>query len=137
MLRHAAGDTQSSAESVCATSGLDLHKLGLAVWLRGGRAPARCASAARSQAVHHSADFHRTRDEVIHFYRTGHFNVAHPVQAAADGAAALGAVGRAAENAGFDARFEIGRIICGQFREDAIVRIRRRLQKRLRDTLVK
>ena len=46
-----------------------------------------------------------------------------PVQGAADGAAALGAVGRAPEDTGFDAAFEIGGIVGGHFREKAIAGI--------------
>ena len=46
-----------------------------------------------------------------------------PVEGAADGAAALGTVGRAAENAGFDAALEIGGIVGGHFGEEAIVGI--------------
>jgi len=53
-----------------------------------------------------------------------------PVQGAADCAAALGAIGRAAENAGFDAAFEIGGIVGGHFGEEAIVGIFRRAEKR-------
>ncbi len=44
-----------------------------------------------------------------------------PVQGAADGAAALGAVGRTAEDAGFDAAFKVGGIVGGHFGEEAIV----------------
>lgn len=53
-----------------------------------------------------------------------------PVQGAADGAAALRAVGRAAENAGLDAAFEVGGIVGGHFREQAIVRIFGRTEER-------
>jgi len=53
-----------------------------------------------------------------------------PVKGAADGAAALGAIGRAAEDAGFDATFEVGGIIGGHFREQAIVGILGRAEER-------
>ena len=46
-----------------------------------------------------------------------------PMQGATDGAAALGAIGRAAEDTGLDAAFEVGGIIGGHFREEAIVGI--------------
>jgi hypothetical protein len=54
-----------------------------------------------------------------------------PVQASADAAAALRAVGRTSEDAGFDAAFEVGGIVGGHFREEAIVRIFRRVKKGL------
>src|SRR5580704_10212424 len=44
-----------------------------------------------------------------------------PVQGAADGAAALRAIRRTAEDARLDAAFEISRIVGGHFREEAIV----------------
>jgi len=53
-----------------------------------------------------------------------------PVQGAADCTAALGAIGSAAEDAGFDATFEVGRIIGGHFREQAIVGILGRAEER-------
>ena len=43
-----------------------------------------------------------------------------PVQGAANSAAALGAIGSAAEDAGFDATFEVGGIIGGHFREQTV-----------------
>jgi hypothetical protein len=53
-----------------------------------------------------------------------------PVQGAANSAAALGAIGSAAEDAGFDATFEVGGIIGGHFREQAIVGILGRAEER-------
>lgn len=52
------------------------------------------------------------------------------MQAAADGAAALRTIGRAAEDAGFNAAAEVGGIIDGHSGEDAIARILGRIQKR-------
>jgi hypothetical protein len=57
-----------------------------------------------------------------------------PVEGAADGASALGAIGRAAEDAGFDAAFEVGGIVGGHFREQAIVRILGRVEQRFAHT---
>ena len=57
-----------------------------------------------------------------------------PVEAAADGAAALRAIGSAAKNARFDAALEIGRIIGGHFREQTVVGIPRRMKKSLGHT---
>ena len=45
---------------------------------------------------------------MIDLYRARHLDAADPMQSAACGASALGAVGRAAENARLDARFKIG-----------------------------
>ena len=60
-----------------------------------------------------------------------------PVQGAADCAAALGAIGSAAEDAGFDATFEVGGIIGGHFREQAIVGILGRAEERFAHTFCK
>ena len=57
-----------------------------------------------------------------------------PVQGAADGAAALGAIGSATEDAGFDAALEVGGIIGGHFCEQAIVRIFGRAEQRFAHT---
>ncbi len=57
-----------------------------------------------------------------------------PVQGAADGAAALGAIGSAAEDARFDATFEVGGIVGGHFREKAIVGIFGRAEQRFTHT---
>jgi len=59
-----------------------------------------------------------------------------PVEGAADGAAALGAIGSAAEDAGFDAAFEIGGIVGGHFCEQAIVWIFGRVQQSFAHSVV-
>jgi len=55
--------------------------------------------------------------------RAYHLFGSDPVQGAADGAAALGAVGSTAEDAGLDAAFEVGGIVGGHFCEQAVVGI--------------
>lgn len=57
-----------------------------------------------------------------------------PVEAAADGAAALRAIGSATKNARLDAAFEIGGIVGGHFREQTVVGIFRRTKKSLGHT---
>ena len=59
-----------------------------------------------------------------------------PVKGAADGAAALGAIGSAAEDAGFDAAFEIGGIVGGHFCEQAIVWLFGRVQQSFAHSVV-
>ncbi len=66
--------------------------------------------------------------------RSYHFFGSDPVEAAADGAAALRAIGSATKNAGFDAALEIGGIIGGHFREQAVVGIFRRAKQSLGHT---
>jgi hypothetical protein len=60
---------------------------------------------------------------VAYFERTYYLFGFDPVQGAADGAAALGTVRSATEDAWLDAAFEIGGIVGGHFGEQAIVGI--------------
>ena len=68
-------------------------------------------------------------------YEMADFEWAHdslgfdPVEGAADGATTLGTIGSAAEDAGLDAAFQVGRIIGGHFCEQAIVGIFGRAQQ--------
>ena len=66
---------------------------------------------------------------MIDLHRACHLHPSDPVQAAAGGASTLGAVRRATEYAGFDARFKIRGIIGGHLGKQAIVRILRRMKK--------
>lgn len=59
-----------------------------------------------------------------------------PVQAAADGAAALRAIGGAAKDAGFDSAAKIGGIIGGHSGEDAVAGIFRGMEEGVGDAFV-
>ena len=67
---------------------------------------------------------------MAHFQGAHYFFRLDPVERAADGAAALRAVRRAAENARLDAAFKVRRIVGGHFREQAIVGIGGRTKQR-------
>lgn len=58
------------------------------------------------------------------------------MEAAADGAAALRAIGIAAEDARFDAALEVGGIVGGEFGEDAIIGIGWGIDEGFRETFV-
>ena len=86
-------------------------------------APAAGGNRARAEFVYEEACVDRTRDEVTDLERAYHRFGLDPVEGAADRAAALRAVWRAAEDAGLDAAFEVSGIVGGHFREQAVVGI--------------
>src|SRR5579863_7659545 len=99
--------------------------------------PARGRRFFCTNPVHEAAYLQRTLDEMVDLYRPGQPDVTYPVQASADGAPALRAVWRAAKHARLDAAAQVRRIVRGHFRENAIRRILRWAQKRLRKASLK
>lgn len=102
---------------------LDLDQAGLGFWFGAAGAPARGMNRAGAEFVDEEACVDRAGDKVADLERAYNFFGSDPVEGAADGAAALGAVGSAAEDAWFDAAFEVGGIVGGHFCEEAIVGI--------------
>ena len=103
--------------------GLDLDQIWFGFWRWAAGAPTARVNRARTEFVDEEACVDRTRDEVTDLERAYHRFGLDPVEGAADRAAALGTVGRAAEDAGLDTAFEIGGIVGGHFREQAVVGI--------------
>src|SRR5688572_19424211 len=85
-----------------------------------GMAPSQSEGRAGAQLVHQPADRNRTLHDVIDGYRAEQFLLSDPVQAGADGAAALRAIGIAAEEAGLDPGLEIGGIVHRHFGKHAL-----------------
>src|SRR5579862_7454941 len=99
--------------------------------------PAIRASAIVAEAVHGGADVEGSVDQVRDAQGARDFFVLNPVQGAADAASALGAVGVASEDAGFDVGFEVGRIIGRHFCEETGLRILRRIHEGARHSFRK
>ncbi len=120
-------------------SGLDLDEVGgrLGIEFRGAMSPARDLRGVVTETVEQEADVDGALYEVIDLQRAGELDGLDPVKAAADGATALGAVGRTAENARFNAALQVGRIIGGHFGEKAIVGVGGRLNDSASNALVR
>jgi hypothetical protein len=60
---------------------------------------------------------------MIDLYWTGQLDGSDPMQGAADGTTALGAVRRATENTRLDTALQVGRIVGRHLGEEAVIRI--------------
>jgi hypothetical protein len=103
--------------------------------LRSARRPTGKLNGVLAETVKEQTDGDGSLNEVIDFEWAGELDGLDPMQATADGAATLRAIGGSAENAWFDATFEVSRIVGRHFGKEAIVGITGRLNDGARNAL--
>ena len=90
---------------------MNLDEAGLFVIGRGRSGPTRGSRLPTAESIHQDAGMNGCRNEVFDLERARKFHPFDPVQGAADGATALAAVGRTAEDARLDVSAKVCRIV--------------------------